>query len=176
MSKHLGPRVVETERLRLRPAMTGDVDTLHRIWIDPGVRRFLWDDRPIERDVAANVVDASLADWRERGYGLWVVEERDSGEPIGFIGFRSSHEDPRPELLFGLLPAHWHRGLASEAARAALAFAWATLACDAVWAATDPPNEVSVRVLERIGMTFERRAAVNGLDTLFYAMTRPRAS
>lgn len=174
MSKHLAPRVIETERLRLRPVTIADVDTLHRIWIDPGVRRFLWDDRTIEREVAAKVVEASLADWRERGYGLWVVEERDSREPIGFAGFRSSHADARPELLYGLLPTHWHRGLATEAAIAALAFAWATLDCDAVCAATDPPNEASVRVMERIGMTFERRATVDGLDTLFYAMTRPR--
>lgn len=172
MSKDLAPRVIETERLRLRPATADDVDTLHRIWTDPAVRRFLWDDKVIEREVAAEVVEASLADWRERGYGLWVVEERDTSEPIGFTGFRSSEEDARPELLFGFLPAHWHRGLAAEAARAALAFAWTALDCHAVWGATDPPNEASVRVMERIGMTFERRGTLNGLDTLFFAIAR----
>lgn len=164
--------IVSTERLTLRPATDADVDTLHRIWTDPGVRRYLWDDKVIEREVAAEVVAASIADWRERGYGLWVVEDRDGNAPIGFVGFRSSEEDPRPELLFGFLPTHWHRGIATEAAKAALAFAFDTLDCEEVWGATDPPNEASVRVMERAGMTFERRATLNGLDTVFFRLRR----
>ena len=169
MTKHLGARVIETERLRLRPATEADVDVLHCIWTDPDVRRYLWDDRVIEREVAAKVVAANEADWRDRGYGLWVVEE--SNEPIGFVGFRSD-EDPRPELLFGFLPTHWHRGLAAEAARAAIDYAFHVLHSDAIWAATDPPNEASVRLMERLGMQFERRGTLNGLDTVFYALRR----
>ncbi|HUP62118.1 MAG TPA: GNAT family N-acetyltransferase [Thermoanaerobaculia bacterium] len=170
MSKHLAPRVIETERLRFRPATADDVDLLHRIWTDREVRRYLWDGRTIERETAAGVVEASLADWRERGYGLWVVEEE--GHPIGFAGFRSSDEDPRQELMFGFLPSHWHRGLATEAAKAAIEFAFESLRCEEIRGATDPPNEASVRVMERAGMTFERRGTLNGLDTLFFATRR----
>jgi ribosomal-protein-alanine N-acetyltransferase len=155
--------IVSTERLRLRPATDADVDTLHHIWIDPDVRRFLWDDQVIARETAADVVAASSEDWRERGYGLWVVEE--NATPIGFAGFRSSEEGP--ELLFGFLPQWWHRGLAAEAVRAALAF----LDRDC-WGATDVANTASARVMERAGMTFDRRDTLNGLDTVFYVRRR----
>jgi RimJ/RimL family protein N-acetyltransferase len=40
----------------------------------------------------------------------------------------------------------------------------------AVRAATDPPNTASIRVMERLGMTFERRGELNGLDTVFYTL------
>lgn len=174
LSKHLASRAIETARLRLRPATAADVDVLHRLWTDPDVRRYLWDDRVIERDVAAAVVEASGKDWDERGYGLWVVEE--GGAAVGFAGFRSSEDDPRPELLFGFLPSHWHRGLATEAANAALDYAAHILRCDAVWGATDPPNEASVRVMKRAGMVFERRGTLNGLETLFYVKLFGRSS
>src|SRR5688572_2678996 len=170
LTKHLGARDIDTARLRLRPATEADVDVLHRIWTDPDVRRYLWDDRVIEREVAAEVVEASAADWRARGYGLWIVEE--SNAPIGFVGFRSSEEDPRPELLFGFLPTHWHRGIATEAAKAAIDYAFHVLHSDAIWGATDPPNEASVRLMERLGMRLERRGTLNGLDTVFYALKR----
>jgi RimJ/RimL family protein N-acetyltransferase len=160
---------VETERLRLNPVTIDHVDVLHAIWTDAGVRRYLWDDLVIERDVAAQVVEANLRDWRERGYGLWLIELLESGEAIGFVGFRSSEEDERPELLYGLLPAYWHRGFATEASRAALSFL-REKGIHAVRAATDPPNTASIGVMERLGMTFERRGQLNGLDTVFYRL------
>lgn len=165
--------ILRTPRLVLRPATASDVDTLHRIWTNAAVRRYLWDDIVIPRETAEKVVAMNERDWREHGYGLWVIE--DAGLPIGFAGFRSSAEDPRPELLFGLLPTYWHRGFASEAASAALEFLFAKGHAEA-WGATDPPNQASVRVMERIGMTFDRRGVLDGLDTLFFRVAPPTSA
>lgn len=145
--------VLETARLRLLPATEADVDPLHDIWVDPDVRRYLWDDIVIDRDIAAAVLAHSARDWRDRGYGIWLVTERDTNAVAGFTGFRSPEDRPEPELVFGLLPAFWGRGYATEAARAALDH----LGPRAIWAATDPDNAASMRVLERLGMTVERR-------------------
>jgi ribosomal-protein-alanine N-acetyltransferase len=164
-------RVVETARLRLRPADETDVVTLHRIWTDPEVRRYLWDGRVIDQQVAADVVLASVRDWNAHGFGLWVIEHRETGEPIGFVGFRAA-EDGQPELLFGLVPHRWQRGFATEASRAALDHVFMNSGVRSVSAATDMPNAASVRVLERIGLRFRRRDTLNGLDTLFYGLSR----
>lgn len=150
-------------RLRLTPVTEADAGTLHRIWTDADVRRYLWDDTVIDRETANAVVAQSAKDWREHGYGLWLIAELATGEVAGFVGFRASDERPEPELLFGLLPAYWRRGFATEAAEAALRYLQ-----HPVWAATDVPNAASVRVLERLGMTFERRANIDGRETLFY--------
>lgn len=166
---------IETARLRLRPVQEADVDTLHGIWTDPDVRRFLWDNLEIDRPTADAAVRRSGQDWRDRGYGLWIVDVLDAREPCGFVGFRSSHEDDDPELLFGLLPRFWHQGLVTEAGHAALTYLFDTdPRIERAWGATDPPNQASVRVMERLGMTFARRGTLNGLDTLFFDIDRRR--
>jgi ribosomal-protein-alanine N-acetyltransferase len=138
------------------------------MWTDPDVRLYLWDDVVIDRETAAGVVEQNVADWTTRGYGLWLITEK---EIAGFVGFRSSDEGP--ELLFGLLPAYWHRGFATEAGEAALRYLFAQ-GHDHAWGATDPPNVASMRVMERIGMTFDRHGTLDGLDAVFYRIMRPQ--
>jgi RimJ/RimL family protein N-acetyltransferase len=66
----------------------------------------------------------------------------------------------------------WGRGLATEIARAMIEYGFETLGLGVISASTDTPNAASVRVLEKCGFTFDRRAAVGGLETLFYEMRR----
>ena len=162
-----------TERTTLRPIDSDDVPALHALWTDPGVRKYLWDDILINRERAAEVVAASVDDFAAHGFGLWAVRETATGEWIGFCGFRSS-DDKEVELLYGIWPRYWGQGLATEAARALLSYAFLTLGLTEVVAATDVPNHASARVLERLGMQFERRGLLNGLDTLFYRLPRQR--
>jgi ribosomal-protein-alanine N-acetyltransferase len=162
-----------TARTTLRPVAPGDVPALHALWTDSAVRKYLWDDEVITRERAAEVVAASAADFEAHRFGLWAVRETTTGEWIGFCGFRSSDAN-EVELLYGIWPRYWGQGLVTEAARAALSYAFLTLGVTEVVAATDVPNHASVRVLERLGMQFERRGLLNGLDTLFYRLPRER--
>lgn len=161
---------VNTARLRLTPVSTADIDVLHAMWIDPDVRRYLWDDVVIDRTTVEEVVGQNARDWSERRYGFWLIVDAESGDVAGFIGFRSSGDTPAPELLYGLLPRFWGRGFATEAARAAVRYAFETLGLDAVHAATDVPNVASMQVMERLGMTFVRRDA----NMVFYRLDSPQ--
>jgi len=160
-----------TARTTLRPVTPHDVPALHALWTDPGVRKYLWDDTVITQERAADVVAASCADFVAHRFGLWSIHEKATGAWIGFCGFRPS-DAGEPELLYGIWPRFWGQGLVTEAARVLLAHVFVTLDVPEVVAATDVPNEASVRVLERLGMRFERRGLLNGLDTLFYRLTR----
>jgi ribosomal-protein-alanine N-acetyltransferase len=144
---------------------------LHAIWVDPHVRRFLWDDRVIPMETAADVTQGSARDFDRHRFGLWSLVTRDEGRLAGFCGLRTEGVGDEPELLFGLLPAFWGHGLAREAARAVLAYAFDSLSLARVIAATDVPNQRSAKTLNALGMRLERRATHNGLDTLFYALT-----
>ena len=161
-----------TDRTTLRPLGSNDVAAIHALWTDAGVRKHLWDDAIISVERAAEVVAASRADFAERRFGLWAVHDRASDEFMGFCGLRVSSEG-ETELLYGFYPRYWGQGFATETARAVLAYAFNTLGCAEVVAATDVPNEASQRVLGRI-MQFERRGLLNGLDTVFYRVTRER--
>lgn len=162
-----------TRRLRLRPLGEADADLAHAMWTDPDVRRHLWDDVVISREQAAEVVLATVTHFRERRYGLWGVIDDATGAYAGFAGCRP-WPTGAPELMYGLLPAWWGRGLATEACHAVLAHVFETLGHPVVFAATDPPNVASVGVLERLGMTFDQRTEMHGLDTLVYRLSRER--
>lgn len=160
-----------TERLRLRPIGDGDIDDLHRLWIDPDVRRYLWDGRIIARDAVEEIVAASIHSFRERGFGFYAIFFRDAVELIGFCGLRMFEDNEQVELLYGVHPHHWGAGIANEAATDVLRDAFQRVGVQRVIAATDTPNQRSVSVLQRLGMSFEERREFHGLDTVFYSMT-----
>ncbi len=146
---------------------------MHAVWTDPVVRRYLFDDREITPDETGAFVQDSAENFRERGAGLWALRAA-SGEPagpIGFCGFLWNGEPPEPELIYGLLPAFHGRGLATEAARAALTFAFETTGWPQVRAGVDAPNQASIRLLEKLGMRLDRRETGAGNELLYYILT-----
>jgi RimJ/RimL family protein N-acetyltransferase len=166
------PSPLRSARLELRPLAAEDAAELHRQWNDPRVGRFLWDGRPVPRARVDEVVDASAADFAARGFGLWTVLVEGGGR-AGFCGLRREADTGRVELLYALDPAFWGRGLATEAARLALADAFGRLRLPRVFAGTNPANEASGRVLERAGLRRleSRRTATEEL--LVYVIERP---
>ena len=164
--------VLETERLRLVPFGVDDVDALHELWTDPAVRRYLWDDEVIPRSTAEEIVTASTRDFARSGYGFWSLWSRDGvGALMGFCGFRRFEETDTPELLYGILPAHWGRGYVTEAGHAVIRHGFERCGFTRILAATDTPNQSSVQVMQRLGMVFEARREFHGLDTVFYTLS-----
>lgn len=168
----MATRVIETARLILRPITTRDVEMLHQIWIEPEVREYLWDGEIITTDRVRSLIDASLQSFNEQGFGLWAIWLHHTDSLIGFCGFWFFHDPPKLELLYGVSSPHWHRGLATEAARAMLNYGFGELSFDRIEASTDVANLASIRVMEKAGMTFWKREITNGLDTIYYAISR----
>jgi RimJ/RimL family protein N-acetyltransferase len=152
-----GP-VVETQRLRLRPwRAADDLPALAAVNADAEVMRWVAPNRPLRADESAALLERVEAHWREHGYGLWAVEPRANGAGcIGFAGLAI------PSFLPEVLPAveagwrldraWWGRGLATEAARASIAYGFDTLGLRSVVSIIDAANERSLRVAEKLGM------------------------
>jgi ribosomal-protein-alanine N-acetyltransferase len=163
---------ITTTRLRLRPLSLEDLDPMLALWTGPGVRRFLFDDQIISRQQAEREIIDSIKRFGTLGCGLWGAALRGDTRLVGFCGYRFFHQPPQLQLLYGVDPAHWSKGLATEAARAMIRFALEDLGFDRVIASADAPNAASLRVMEKAGMNFDRRDLVNGLDTIFYSIER----
>ena len=161
-----------TDRLHLRPFATRDAEVLQAFWAIPEVRRYLWDDQILAMDTVTAIVEQSVRDFAEHGWGFFSLDLK-ATEPVivGFCGFRAFEGGDQIELLYGILPEHWGEGLVTEAALAVLRFGFEERGIDRVIAATDTPNQRAVRVLQRLGMSFEERRVWRGLDTVFYAIT-----
>jgi RimJ/RimL family protein N-acetyltransferase len=154
---------VETERLLLRPwRPAADLEPLAELCADPEVMRFIADGRTLSRAEAGELLAAVAGHWERHGYGLWAVEVRAEaggrpGEAIGFAGLAI------PSFLPAVLPAvecgwrlaraWWGRGLATEAARASVAWGRRELGLASVVSIMAPGNHRSVRVAEKLGMT-----------------------
>jgi [ribosomal protein S5]-alanine N-acetyltransferase len=155
-------RPLRTERLILRPWGSNDIDDLHRLWTDPDVRRFLWDDETLSRERTAGVV-TSCPDF-------WVIERQRVRDAIGFCGFRTLGDTSDIELVYGLAPEYWGRGLVTEASNAALQFAFDEWSLKKVWALADTPNTASIAVMKRLGMRFEDERLLDGRPTVAYSL------
>ncbi len=164
---------LRTLRLRLVPYSTADLDPLHRLFSNPVVRRFLLDDQEMSRQWVAQEIAGNQVAFENRGLGQWSVRLLSTPEEIvGFSGFRDFFDPPQLQLLYGLHPG-WHgQGLATEAARAVVRYAFEVAGEDEVVAATDPPNTASVSVMKRLGMRFDRREDTGGRTTLFFRLAK----
>lgn len=163
---------IETARLWLRPCSVDDLDGLHRLWTHADMRRYLWDDETISRDVALTAIRSSEESFRTDGFGLWLVHLRDLDAAAGFCGFRHFGEPPEVEILYGIAPDLWGRGLATEAAHAMLRLGFEENGFARVYAGADPPNAASFRVMEKTAMRFSKRISIDGRDVIYYVIEK----
>jgi len=164
--------IIRTDRLVLRPFAPADEDTLFAIFRDDSVRRFLLDGHLVDRDWVRSEIDGSMRRFAEGGLGIFLAREHIDDGPVGFAGFRPFREPPVLELLYGLYPAFWGRGLATEMSRAMIALAFDRHGLDVIDTAVDAPNVASVRVLERLGFTVVARSPGAFGKTLHFRLTR----
>lgn len=143
-----------TDRLLLRRWTDADRAPFAELNSDPEVMRHF----PAllsgeQSDALAERLDRAFD---ERGYGLWAVERRDTAQFIGFTGLLAMPKgvpgEAGVEVGWRLARAHWGQGFATEAAQAALAFAFDELALEQVNSITAVGNSPSRAVMERIGM------------------------
>ncbi|MHC4549678.1 MAG: GNAT family N-acetyltransferase [Planctomycetota bacterium] len=163
-------RWIETERLRMRPLGPGDLEAVYRLWAHPDVRRFLFDGEKVSPAWVAAELERNTACFAAHGWGQWAVLEGDT--LIGFCGYRFFHDPPERQLVFGIDPAHWGRGLATEAARAMVRHGFRYRRFERIIASADAPNAASIRVLEKAGFRFDRRLWLRGRETVYYSRAR----
>src|SRR5262249_62007705 len=165
-------REIRTTRIVLRPITIADLDELHRVWTDPEMRRFIWDGVAISRDDAAQLIARSTDYFEVLGFGLWATRFAGEADIIGFCGFWYFRDPPELELIYGLLPLYWGKGMATEAVRAIIRFGFDQLSLQWIVGSTDAVNAASCRVMERAGMRFADRAIAHGIDTIYYKVSR----
>ena len=129
--------------------------------------------RPFNRSMSKGWIEWNLRNYAEYGFGLWAVALKEDGRCIGDCGLTIQQVDGVGELEIGyhILPSHWGRGLATEAAAGCRDYAFGRLQKKRVISWMHPQNLASRRVAEKVGMTLEKQTTDgNGRPAVVYAM------
>ena len=161
--------MIETARLRLRMFRLEDLDVLAALFADPEVMRHVADGKPVGREIAEKAIASIIEHWRLYGFGRWAVEDKQTGEFVGYGGLRSLLD--MPEVVYHLATAHWGKGLATELALASLRFGLVEHGFERIVAIAKPGNAASIHVMEKIGMRFEKQTSYYGIEVVQYAIT-----
>jgi RimJ/RimL family protein N-acetyltransferase len=149
-------QIAETERLALRTwtESAEDVAAARRIWGDPEVMgQVVGTLLRTEAELRASL-ERGIECQRTRGFQLWAVERLDTREVVGACGFTLFDRGPALEMSCQLARAHWGFGYATEASRAAIAYAFDHLGVPKIVAGTLGEHPASRRILEKLGFTY----------------------
>ena len=156
---------LDTQRLILRAPRKDDL---------PAITAFFATDRshmvggPRDANECFNTVASRIGHWALHGYGIWHVEDRQTGEFIGWAGFMNPPSWDEPELGWTLFSQAEGKGYAFEAARAARAFGAQQLGLDGVISYVRVDNTRSRALAEKLGASVEREGSVLGTPCLIY--------
>lgn len=159
-----------TARLAFREMSRDDLDAMAGLLGDPVV---MWVyPHPYSRDQAVEWIERSINLYRERGFGLWLLTLRGTGEFVGECGLvpQVVEGQTHVEVGYHIRPELWGRGLATEAVAACRDFARDVAGLEGIVALIDPRNVASQRVATKAGLTYERDAQVPGKVLRVYAI------
>jgi RimJ/RimL family protein N-acetyltransferase len=150
-------KVLETKRLILRWFTPDDASFVYELLNEPAWKRYIGD-RGIDSVEAARdyIETVPIASYRRHGFGLFAVELKANGTLVGMCGLIKRNVLKDVDIGFALVSRFEGHGLAHEAAAATLVYSRNTLGLDRVVAITSLDNERSARLLERLGMRYER--------------------
>lgn len=150
-------KVLETERLIIRRLTTNDAEFILKLLNEPSWIQFIGDKGIKTLDDARKYIEEGpMAMYKQIGFGLFVTELKENGTPIGLCGLikRDGLEDV--DIGYAFLPAFWSKGYAYEAADAVKLYGKEVHGLKRLVAITSPDNLSSGKLLEKIGLTFER--------------------
>jgi ribosomal-protein-alanine N-acetyltransferase len=164
----MGLPEIETEHLLLRQFTAADLELYSEcIFADPDVTRFLPKRDISPRERAERVLKYFGEHWQKHGFGDWAVTDKADGQLIGHCGLNFVPEAGEVEVEYALAKAYWGRGIATEAARASLRYAFETLKLERVIALADPKNIASWRVMEKAGLTYQKEVFFFGMQLVY---------
>ena len=158
-------KILETNRLILRQFSTEDAEFILELVNEPSFIQNIGDRgvRTLD-DARAYILRVAVASYEKNGFGLYVVELKDSRQAIGMCGLIKRDGLEYVDIGYAFLPRFWSKGYAVEAALAVKDYARDVIGLKRLVAITDPENRGSIRVLEKIGLKYEKMVRLSADD------------
>lgn len=163
--------ITETERLILRRFTLDDVADMTLVMGDPEVMKYSVSG-VMSFEQTRQFLERILATYQRRGFGLWAVEYKATGRVIGYCGYYFQEIDGKEEVELGyrLARSFWGKGIATEAARSMVNYAFSVLKLPRLISIIDVENVGSIKVAEKCGLTYSKTIDFHGIAVRIYAL------
>jgi ribosomal-protein-alanine N-acetyltransferase len=162
---------ITTPRLHLYEWDTSHAQVLFDLNSDPEVIRYTGDP-PFESVDEARRLIENYDQYRKYGHGRWLCELKDTGEVVGWCGLKKDKEKENEnefiDLGYRFFRKHWGKGFATEAAYASLAYGFEKLQMKEIIARAVSENEASIKVMQKLGMTYWKGGDCHSLPAHYY--------
>lgn len=159
--------ILETERVRLREFTLDDSEFILQLVNTPSWIQFIGDKKIRTLEASQEYIQNNLQkSYAQNGYGLWLMERKETSEPIGMCGLVNRESLENVDIGFALLPIYKRTGYTYEAAKATLTYAKETLQIEKIVAITDSENVASIKLLNKIGLQFEKEIQYDENETV----------
>jgi RimJ/RimL family protein N-acetyltransferase len=163
---------IETLRMVLRPLNREDLHSLAQIYSDREVMRYRLFPQAASLKQTQESLESYIAHWEKHGFGRWAKIYKESQQLIGHCGLEYIASLGEVELNYLLSRQYWRQGLATESAVALLTYGFETLKLEKLVALAKPENLASLRVMEKIGMQYDKNIQLYGVEWAFYTIKR----
>src|SRR5689334_16342250 len=152
-----------TDRLLLRKIATSDAAFILRLLNEPSFLQFIGDKGVRSLDDARQyILNGPVASYQKHGFGLFLVTLKSDDTPIGMCGLTKPESLRDVQVGFAFLTEFWNKGYALEAGGAVMIYGKDVLKMPRIVAITNKDNHASAKLLNRIGLRFDRFIALEG--------------
>ncbi|WP_025743319.1 GNAT family N-acetyltransferase [Aquimarina pacifica] len=166
--------LIETKRLVLREITFDDKEELFLLHSDPKVQK--WTGEPVIKSMkeVEQSIAIRLKDYREYGFGRLAVIQKETSKFIGWAGLTYLPEFDKVDIGYRLKKKFWGMGYATEASKAIIDYGFKVLNLDLIIAIALPENKTSIRVMEKIGMVYDKKAPYDEIiqEAIWYKLER----
>lgn len=171
--KKLVEPLLETERLLLRPFILEDAQDFYDLNADPEVTKYTGDGAFENVEAAANFI-RNYHPYTTEGMGRWAVLRKEDDAYLGWCGLRFVPELENVDLGYRFFKKYWGQGYATESSRACLEYGFNDLNLRTILARAMQANVGSIRVMEKLGMQFDRAEEFVAHPAVVYRMDKTR--
>jgi ribosomal-protein-alanine N-acetyltransferase len=169
-------REIETNRLLLRHFTPNDIEELYQIYSNPELFKYMVNEISSDKFLlwkqTIAIINSIMLNWQKYHFGVWAIVDKKHQNLIGHCGFKFLENTTEVQIGYLLKKSYWGKGLATEAASAALKYGFEIAHLEKVVAVAKPDNIASRRVMEKLGMNYEKDAYFYKNHVVYYSMTR----
>lgn len=164
-------KIIETNRLYLRELSVADTENFYLLNADEEVIKYTGDKAFDSINEAKSFLE-NYNPYQEYGYGRWAVIDKSNEEFLGWCGLKYSSEVDEVDIGFRFFKKHWNKGFATESAKACLDYGFEKLNLKTIVGRAMEANTASIKVLEKIGMTFVGKFEFHLHDGVLYKINK----